>query len=141
MDDQNIRLARLGNTEAIAHLIQKAILTEAVSVKVLRQNNHLQVFLSSPLPDRQLALIVYAALVGLGSPQIRSLQVAGQQGQEVVWTQQFVLEDGSFASALKKPLQNKPRLIPVASASKLSFCNRSSCCHATPKLCCFCCRS
>ena len=76
MGDQDIELVRRGETGAIAQLIQQAILTKAVRVKVLQQNSNLQVFLeSSRRPDRQLAQVVYAALLGLGSPAIRSLRV------------------------------------------------------------------
>lgn len=76
MGDQDIELARRGETGAIAQLIQQAILTKAVRVNVLQQNSNLQVFLeSSRRPDRQLAQVVYAALLGLGSPTIRSLRV------------------------------------------------------------------
>ena len=45
MGDQDIELARRGETGAIAQLIQQAILTKAVRVKVLQQNSNLQVFL------------------------------------------------------------------------------------------------
>ena len=45
MGDQDIELARRGETGAIAQLIQQAILNKAVRVKVLQQNSNLQVFL------------------------------------------------------------------------------------------------
>ncbi|MBW4517762.1 MAG: CapA family protein [Timaviella obliquedivisa GSE-PSE-MK23-08B] len=109
MGDQGTGLARIGDAGAIAQLIQKAILTEAVRVKVLQQTSDLQVFLeSSRLPDRQLAQVVYATFVGLGSPAIRSLRVSGQQGQDVVWTQQFTLENGSQAAAVETLSRSKP---------------------------------
>lgn len=109
MADQDIGLARLGDTGAIAQLVQKAILTKAVRVKVLQQNSDLQVFLeSSPPPDRQLAQVIYAALLGLGAPTIRSLRVFGLQGQDAVWTQQFVLKEEAKASIVEKPPLKKP---------------------------------
>ena len=114
MEDQDVGLARTGNAGAIAQLIQKAILTKAVKVRVLQQNGDLQVFLeSSRLPDRQLAQVAYAALLGLGSPALRSLRVVGQHGQDAVWTQQFVLKDGAQApDAAKTSLKsNQPHQV------------------------------
>ncbi len=121
MEDQDVRLARIGDAGAIAQLIQKAMLNKAVRVKVLQQNGDLQVFLeSSHLPDRQLAQVVYAALLGLGSPAIRSLRVYGQQGQDAVWTQQFVLGDRAQALLVEKPpllKSNQPHEFRVSKRS------------------------
>lgn len=118
MGDQNVELARTADMGAIAQLIQKAMLTKAVHVKVLQQNSDLQVFLeSSRLPDRQLAQVVYAALLGLGSPTIRSLRVIGQQGQDAVWTQQFVLDE---VQAVEKPpllRSNQPHQVKASKRS------------------------
>jgi poly-gamma-glutamate capsule biosynthesis protein CapA/YwtB (metallophosphatase superfamily) len=118
--DQSIELARAGDVGAIAQLIQTAILTKAVKVKVLQQESDLQVFLeSSRLPDRQLAQVVYAALLGLGSPAIRSLRVVGQQGQDAVWRQQFVLENGTqtFVAAQPSLKDNQFRQAKVSTRS------------------------
>jgi len=118
--DQDIELVRRGETGAIAQLIQQAILTKAVRVKVLQQNSNLQVFLeSSRRPDRQLAQVVYAALLGLGSPAIRSLRVVGRQGQDAVWTQQFVLE-GAHGLPIEQPSSNSSHR-PVGVSKPSSF--------------------
>ena len=94
--------------QGVAQLIQKAILTKTVRVKVLQQDSNVQVFLeSSRRPDRQLAQVVYAALLGLGSPAIRSLRVVGQRGQETVWTQQFALETGAQGLPVEQPSLNR----------------------------------
>jgi poly-gamma-glutamate capsule biosynthesis protein CapA/YwtB (metallophosphatase superfamily) len=135
--DQDIKLARLGETRAIssrypqgvAQLIQKAILTKAVRVKVLQQGSNIQVFLeSSRRPDRQLAQVVYAALLGLGSPAIRSLRVVGQRGQETVWTQQFVLENGAQGLPVEQSsLNSRHRQVGVSTrSSSLRFPKFSS---------------
>ena len=87
-------LARQGDAIAIAQLIQRAVLNPAIQVSTLRQSGDFQVLLeSSRLPDRQLARIVYATLLGLGSPVIQSLRISGKQGEQTVWTQKFLLKD------------------------------------------------
>jgi poly-gamma-glutamate synthesis protein (capsule biosynthesis protein) len=115
--DRQIELARTGNEEAIAQLIQRALLNQTVQVETLLQGGNLQVVLqSSRLPDRPLARVVYATLLGLDSPVIQSLRVFGQQGQQTVWTQNFALGDERNRAAHSQTLKSdRPSLTPLPS--------------------------
>ncbi|HEY9627652.1 MAG TPA: CapA family protein [Coleofasciculaceae cyanobacterium] len=117
MDDRQIGLARQGDAIAIAQLIQRAILNPAIQVSAVRQSGDLQVLLeSSRLPDRQLARIVYATLLGLGSPAIQSLRISGKQGEQTVWAQKFLLKDvllnDGGATASNPVKRDRPSLSP-----------------------------
>ena len=115
MGDRQADLARMGDGEAIGQLIQRALLNQAVEVSVLLQNSELQVVLqSSRLPDRYLARVVYATLLGLGSPMIQSLRVSGRQGRQTVWTQSFALRGEKNRAVSTQKLESDRPSHPLA---------------------------
>lgn len=96
-------LARQGEPQAIAWLINQALSTRGVNVRAVLQAGCLHVLLESEqVPDLAIyGRVVYAAVLCLGAPAVETLRVYGrQQGISApAWTQAFRLGKGLPASS------------------------------------------
>ena len=96
LDHQHVlTLARKGDAQAIAYLINQALSARGVRVRAVCKEQCLHVLLESEqVPDRQLyARVVYAAVLCLGVPTIQTLQLYGRQqdAKQPAWVQAFKL--------------------------------------------------
>lgn len=96
LDHQHVlTLARKGDAQAIAYLINQALSARGVRVRAVCKEQCLHVLLESEqVPDRQLyARVVYAAVLCLGVPTIQTLQLYGRQqdANQPAWVQAFKL--------------------------------------------------
>jgi hypothetical protein len=94
---ETLNLARQGDPQAIAALIQQALITRGIQVRAACQNHCLHVVLAGETtPDRlTYARVVYAAVLCLGVATIRTLQVYGRQRgiKQPAWVQAFRLDE------------------------------------------------
>ncbi|WNZ22375.1 CapA family protein [Leptolyngbya sp. NK1-12] len=124
-----LKLARQGEAQAIAQLINQALVTKGIQVRAVRKADCLHVLLeASQLPERlTYSRIVYAAVLCLGAPSIQILQVYGrQQGEKLpAWSQAFRLKPVDAAAnsqpvqpnhAPKAPVATQTATIPAKSA-------------------------
>lgn len=92
---QVLALARQGNAQAIALLINQALVARGIQVRAMCQDSCLHVLLeAAQLPERSIyARVVYAAVLCLGVPTIRTVQVYGRQQtiHQPAWVQAFRL--------------------------------------------------
>lgn len=104
-----LALARQGDAEAIALLINQALITRGVQVRAVCKSTCLHVLLeATEVPDRQTySRAVYAAVFCLGAAPIQTLQVYGrQQGVQLpAWMEVFKLEGRQIQGfgAARKP--------------------------------------
>ncbi|MFM7427037.1 MAG: CapA family protein [Elainella sp.] len=94
---ETLELARQGNPQAIAALIQQALITRGIQVRAACQNYCLHVVLAGEtVPDRRTyARVVYAAVLCLGVATLHTLQVYGRQRgvKQPAWVQAFRLDE------------------------------------------------
>lgn len=90
-----LALARQGDADAIAQLINQALITRGIQVRAVCKSSCLHVLLdAAEVPERHTySRAVYAAVFCLGAPTIQRLHVYGrQQGVKLpVWTEVFRL--------------------------------------------------
>jgi poly-gamma-glutamate capsule biosynthesis protein CapA/YwtB (metallophosphatase superfamily) len=92
---QVLTLARQGDAQSIAYLINQALNIRGIHVRAIRKNACLHVLLeAAEVPDyRTYARVVYAVVLCLGAATIQTLQVYGRQKGDKLpaWTQAFRL--------------------------------------------------
>jgi hypothetical protein len=100
-------LARQGEAQAIAWLINQALSVRGVNVRAALQEGCLHVLLESEqVPELAIyGRVVYAAVLCLGAPTIETLRVYGrQQGTSApAWTQAFRFGQGLPAHSAARP--------------------------------------
>lgn len=125
-----LTLAKQGEAQAIALLINQALHPKGIRVRVVRKDRCLHVLLdAAQIPERfPYSRIVYAAVFCLGISELRTLQVYGRrQGDQLPsWTEAFRLidpklrpgnRDSRTASPEAMSLQSTPGTsLPVAPA-------------------------
>jgi hypothetical protein len=90
-----LELAKQGNVEAIASLMNRQLQSKGITAKVALKNACLQVMLESPeVPDQQaLVTFVCKGITGLGVASIERVKIYGRQAGEdfPAWNQEFEL--------------------------------------------------
>ncbi|BAT55593.1 unknown protein [Nostoc sp. NIES-3756] len=91
-----VKLAKQGNTQAIAFLMNRHLKPKGISAKVILKDACLQVMLESAKVPNQQALVefVQKGITSLGTTAIERVKVYGQQlGEELpAWTDEFRLD-------------------------------------------------
>jgi len=92
-----LELAKQGNEQAIAFLINRSLISKGITAKTALNNGCLQVMLeAAPIPDKQtLAPFIYRGVKGLGVASVQKLKVYGRQAGETrpAWSQEFELSE------------------------------------------------
>ncbi|WP_414756501.1 hypothetical protein [Anabaena sp. CCY 9910] len=88
-----VKLAKRGNTQAIAFLMNRHLKPKGITAKVLLKDACLQVMLeSTKVPNQQsLVAFVHKGITSLGTGSIERVKVYGRQtGEELpAWTEEF----------------------------------------------------
>ena len=91
-----VKLAKQGNTQAIAFLMNRFLKPKGIMAKVILKDACLQVMLESTNLSNQKALVafVHKGVTSLGITSIERVKVYGQQsGEELpVWAEEFEIE-------------------------------------------------
>ncbi len=91
-----VKLAKEGNTQAIAFLMNRHLKPKGITAKVILKDACLQVMLESANVSHQQALVafVHKGITSLGTKFIERVKVYGQQpGEELpTWTEEFALD-------------------------------------------------
>jgi RsiW-degrading membrane proteinase PrsW (M82 family) len=102
-----LNLARQGDPEAIALLLNRKLQPRGVTVKVVSKDNCLKILLVSARPLEQQAFVRFLQqqISGLEIRSLKSVKVYGQQHHEALpsWSQEFFLPAAPFHSALPPP--------------------------------------
>jgi hypothetical protein len=105
-----VKLAKQGNTQAIALLMNRHLKPKGITAKVILKDACLQVILESAKVPNQQALVafVHKGISSLGTTAIERVQVYSQQlGEELpTWTEQFELD--------KKETVEEPHVFTVS---------------------------
>jgi hypothetical protein len=124
MTQQNLlELAKQGDPQAIAALMNRSLQPKGIVATVERQGDRLRVLLeATQLPNREaMTLFVQKGIVNLGIPLIRSIDIQGRQtgSDQPVWQQQVNLSESTetpttatAATDLPRPIAPPPRPIP-----------------------------
>ncbi len=127
-------LARQGEPQAIAWLINQALSARGVNVRAVLQAGCLHVLLESEqIPDLAIyGRVVYAAVLCLGVPAIETLRVYGrQQGTSApAWTQAFRLAKAGLPTSLEA----NPAASTASTASQLDPHEAAPDLHLAPEL-------
>ncbi|MBE9100590.1 retropepsin-like aspartic protease family protein [Vacuolonema iberomarrocanum] len=119
-----LRLARAGDPEAIAQLLNHALKPKAIKAKVTRGGDRLKVMLEGASVPDETAMVAYLrkSLTRLGATGLNGVQVYGRQAfaAKPAWMQQFTLTPPSssperFVSATSKSpkaVPSRPRSTP-----------------------------
>lgn len=101
---QLLKLAKQGNTQAIAFLMNRHLRPKGITAKVILKDSCLQVMLESEqVPNQQvLAAFIHKGITKLGAVSIEKVKVYGRQTSEELpaWSEEFQLgavEDEEFA--------------------------------------------
>lgn len=125
-----LRLARAGDPEAIAQLLNQALKPKEIQAKVTRGGDRLKIMLEGTSVPDEAAMITYLrkSLTKLGATEICAVQVYGRQAfaAKPTWAQQFALTPPPTAapqpiSPTTSPSQNAPappRTAPAAHSSR-----------------------
>ena len=87
-----LELARQGDVQAIASLINRQLQPKDITAKVALREGCLQVMLeSTQVPDQQMMLLIRKGITGLGTTSIERVKVYGRQiGEEFpAWSKEF----------------------------------------------------
>ncbi|WP_224092415.1 hypothetical protein [Nostoc sp. MS1] len=99
-----VKLAKQGNTQAIAFLMNRHLKPKGITAKVILQDTCLQIMLESAQVPNQQALVafVHKGINSLGTTAIEKVKVYGQQvGEELpTWTDEFEI---NIREALEEP--------------------------------------
>ncbi|MGG6264901.1 hypothetical protein ACQ4M3_02400 [Leptolyngbya sp. AN03gr2] len=127
MTQQNlIELAKKGNTEAIANLINRQLLPKGIIAKVNQKAGCLYILLESPKPlDKvELSEFVHRGVIGLNLKTITSIKICGRQKDSSLapWIQEFDLTSNvlNVPSKTPEPAKNVSYQQPVSETRKTS---------------------
>lgn len=108
-----LELAKQGNVEAIASLINHQLQAKGITAKIALKGACLQVMLESPeVPDQQaLVTFVRKGIIGLGATSIERVKVYGRQdGEEFpAWNQEFELAGITYKGTTQLNQPNLPK--------------------------------
>ncbi|GAB4382627.1 MAG: hypothetical protein Kow00121_43180 [Elainellaceae cyanobacterium] len=93
-----LQLARQGDADAIARLLNQALEPRGVRVRTLREQNCLHVLLEAAnVPNQQLARVVRGGITCLGTQSIHLLRVYGRKRSQTLpaWTEEWNLRSAS----------------------------------------------
>lgn len=93
-----LELARQGDADAIARLLNQALEPRGVRVRTLREHDCLHVLLEADnVPNQQLARVVRGGITCLGTQSIHLLRVYGRERSQTLpaWTEEWTLRSTS----------------------------------------------
>jgi hypothetical protein len=114
-----LELAKQGNAQAIATLINHQLKTKGITAKASLKNGCIQVMLESAQAPNQQSLVTFVrkGITGLGAASIERVIVYGRQTGEAVpaWSQEFelVLQTKPASLSLEVPTTNQPSITKV----------------------------
>ncbi len=130
-----LKLAKQGNAQAIATLINRQLQRKSITAKAALKNGCLQVMLESAQAPNQQSLVAFVrkGITSLGAASIERVMVYGRQtGEEFpAWSEEFelALQTNSASFSLEVPTTNQPsvtKVEPQKNKSSLPIQNNSS---------------
>lgn len=123
------KLAKQGNPEAIAVLLNRSLQRQGVTAKVGRENNNLQVMLeSAQVPSMDLTPRICEGLINLGVKSIERVQIYGRQiGEEIPdWNQDIDLANSTESNPIKadssvSAANNEPQYLSSSVTSQVKI--------------------
>ncbi|MDZ7958415.1 MAG: PrsW family glutamic-type intramembrane protease [Aulosira sp. DedQUE10] len=120
-------LARQGNLEAIAALVNRALQTKGVTAKINLADRCLQILLQSQrIPDQQVSVsLIQRELQQLNANFVKTVRIYGREaGSEIpAWTQEFALQPATTHtenSTVVRPTTNQTLSKPSISSPRFS---------------------